>query len=103
MIQYLSSREFDQFRCIKYGVTPVRRSTLRNHNVQKAQPWVKYMERIIEKAVEPEYFYIPEAFKIAKIITDTLLKGLFEGEKAGSVLRDMDEMVNQVLKEGGWR
>ena len=103
VIQYLSSREFDQFRCIKYGVTPVRRSTLRNHNVQKAQPWVKYMERIIEKAVEPEYFYIPEAFKIAKIITDTLLKGLFEGEKAGSVLRDMDEMVNQVLKEGGWR
>lgn len=103
IIQYLSSKEFDQFRCMKYGVTPVRKSTARNPKVQKMQPWVQYIEPIIEKAVEPEYFYIPEAFSIAAIITDKLLNGIFRGEKAKWVLKEIDEDVNRVLRNGGWQ
>lgn len=103
IIQYLSSKEFDPFRCMKYGVTPVRKSTARNPKVQKMQPWVQYIEPIIEKAVEPEYFYIPEAFSIAAIITDKLLNGIFRGEKAKWVLKEIDEDVNRVLRNGGWQ
>ena len=63
----------------------------------------KYIEPIIEKAVEPEYFYIPEAFSIAAIITDKLLNGIFRGEKAKWVLKEIDEDVNRVLRNGGWQ
>ena len=39
----------------------------------------------------------------AAIITDKLLNGIFRGEKAKWVLKEIDEDVNRVLRNGGWQ
>ena len=102
-IQFLASKTFDKYRCMKYGTTPMRRSTVQDTNVQKAQPWIRCMEPIIDRAVEPEYFYIPEAFDIAAIINDIIRTGLQNELEASLVMKELDKKINEVLIRGGWK
>lgn len=101
--QYFSSPEFDQYRCIRYGITPIRRSTIRNDTVRKAQPWVGCLEDIIDRAVEPEYFYLPEIYRIADIINRHLTQGIAAQRPAEKVLAELDQEVNELLRLGGWQ
>ena len=101
--QYFSSPEFDQYRCIRYGITPIRRSTIRNDTVRKAQPWVGCLEDIIDHAVEPEYFYLPEIYRIADIINRHLTQGIAAQRPAEKVLAELDQEVNELLRLGGWQ
>ena len=81
----------------------MRRSTVQDTNVQKAQPWIRCMEPIIDRAVEPEYFYIPEAFEIAAIINDIIRTGLKNELEASLVMKELDKKINEVLIRGGWK
>ncbi len=102
-IQLFSSKEFDKYRCMQYGTTPVRHSTTEDAEVIDKQPWVKVAGQVMDRAVAPEYFYLPEAANIMQAVDNVLTKGLSQRQKAVEVMRAMDKQVNWILKESGWQ
>ena len=103
LMQLLSSRELDRYRCIRYGITPIRRSTLLDVQVQAAQPWTAVAVNALEKATAPDYFYLPEAFVLAALIKKELVNGLFQSLPGTKVLKELDRKANEILKAGGWQ
>lgn len=67
------------------------RSERRNHGLG-------CLEDIIDHAVEPEYFYLPEIYRIADIINRTSPKGIAAQRPAENVLAELDQEVNELLR-----
>ncbi len=101
--QYFSTKAFDKYRCIKYGLMPVRKSTVRDSEVQKVQPWAAYVEPIINKAVVPEYFYFPEAFEILDLFNRELNAGLTGTVSVEQAMKNISDQMNAIFKRDGYQ
>jgi len=101
--QYFSSKAFDKYRTIKYGLAPVRMSTMADPEVNKAQPWTKAVLPFINKGNVPEYWYFPEAFEILDLHmrqTNIALTGAVPVDQA---MKELNDQINAILKRAGWQ
>ena len=57
----------------------------------------------IALSIKPEYFYLPEIYRIADIINRHLTQVIAAQRPAEKVLAELDQEVNELLRLGGWQ
>ncbi|MDQ6669211.1 MAG: extracellular solute-binding protein, partial [Chloroflexota bacterium] len=102
VIRYYSSKEVDKERVMRYGIAPVRTSTLQDPEVVKKYPFMPILDKLLQDATPYPSIPFPESWEMvmepAKFWNRAVVKDLTPKEAA----QQANEAVKQILKKGGW-
>jgi multiple sugar transport system substrate-binding protein len=102
VIRYYSSKEADKERVMRYGIAPVRKSTLQDAQIVQKYPFMPTLAKLLEDATPYPSITFPESWEMvmepAKFWNRAVVKDLTPKEAA----LQANEAVKQILKKGGW-
>ncbi len=102
VIRYYSTKQADKERVMRYGIAPVRTSTLQDPEVVAKYPFMPTLAQLLQNATPYPSIPFPESWELvmepAKYWNKAVVKELTPKEAAAQA----QEAVQQILKKGGW-
>lgn len=102
VIRYYSTKEADKSRVMKYGIAPVRKSTLQDAEIVKKYPFMPTLAKLLESATPYPSIPFPESWEMVMEPAKFWNKAVVKELKPREAAQQAQEAVKQILKKGGW-
>jgi len=102
VIKWYSSKEIDKYRVMKYGIGPVRKSTLLDPDVMAKYPWAPLFGQLLDKASPIATIDYPDSWEFINKAAAHFNAAVVGSETVEDALSKANAEWVDILKRGGW-